>query len=447
MLIHSILFYWVILMDNSQLIDKLKTIVYYCLGFVLFLLVIGVICINYVVIDGKKYDKSVETLIITDSDFARYNDYSFLKAFSRLKTVDVSSLDVSKDTVDHMMSDAGENVNILWNVKIGGNSYKSNTEHLTVPAETLGEDSEAFSAFHHLKQFEIEGTAPIEELYKVIGVIRRNNPEVRCVYSSKIYGIPIDGTMDRICLDNKKIKNLDLVKYAVELFPNIKKFEMCDCGVSDEEMGNLRAQYPDREFKWMLHILIYDIPTDVQVFSTLVSNWVAYADHNTFAPIFKYCTDLRALDLGHWDNISDISEIRNLKNLEILIISDNSISDLTPLTELKHLKYMDLRYNKITDVSPLTELHELQFLEVGGNKLSNAAQLCGCRSLKFLYIEDSVLPEKTIKELEKGVPEGCEFSMHHTRGHEWYKRIIGMFRRWKKVKVYHDWENVEYYED
>lgn len=434
-------------MYNNQLVNKIKTIACYFLGIVLFVLVIGVVCINYVVIEGKKYDKSAETLIITNSDFARYEDYSFLREFSHLKTVDVSGLDVSKETVAHIKSDIGDQVNILWTVRIGDNRIKSNTEHLTVPAETLGKESDVFEAFHHLKQFEIEGTAPLAELYKVIELIRKNNPDVHCVYRSQIYGVPIDGTMDRICLNNKKVKNLDLIKNAIELFPNVKKFEMCDCGISDEEMGNLRKEYPDREFKWMLHILIYDIPTDVQVFSTLVSNWVANADDKTFAPIFKYCTDLRALDLGHWDNISDISEIRNLKNLEILIISDNSISDLSPLTELKHLKYMDLRYNKITDVSPLTSLPDLQFLEVGGNKLSNAAQLCQCRSLKFLYIEDSVLPEKTIKELENGVPEGCEFSMHHTRGHEWYKRIISMFRRWKKVKVYHDWENVEYYED
>ena len=432
-------------MRSTGMADRIKTIVYYLFGVLFLFLVIGVLSISYVIIDGKKYDKSVEYLVISDSDFSEYNDYSFLNEFTHLKTLDLSALDLSLPTVQKISSELNGNVTVIWNVRIGDSIYSSHAEHLTVPAEMIA-DAEIFSAFDNLKQFEIEGTAPITQLHDVIQIIRQNNPDVNCVYQSSLYGVPIDGNMESICLDNKKIKKLDYIRYAIELFPNIQQFDMCDCGVTDEEMGRLRDEYPDKKFKWMLHILIYDIPTDVQVFSTLVAEWVAYADEKTFSPIFKYCTDLRLLDLGHWDHISDISEMRNLKDLEILIISDNSISDLSPLADLPHLKYMDLRFNKITDVTPLTKLQELQFLEIGGNKLKNAEKLCECRSLKYLYIEVAVLPAKTIKQLEKGLPEGCEFAMKDTRGHPWYYRIKHAFTNWKKVKAYHDWEHIELYD-
>ncbi len=430
-------------MKNNSLLDKIKKMVYYILGVLLFLLIIGVVCINYVTLGGRKYDRSADTLVVTDSDFAKYDDYSFLNEFSRLKTLDLSSLDVSKKTIDQISSDLKKDVNIIWSVKIGGKRYGSETEELTVPAENLG-DAALFSVFHHLKNFEIVGSVPIDELNEVVQLIRQNNPGVHCVYSTELYGVPVDSSTEYVCLDNIRIKKLDTLRTAISLFPNIKSYDMCDCGVSDDEMGKLREEYPDVKFKWMLHILKYDIPTDVQVFSTLVGNWVAYADEKTFSPLFRYCTDLRALDLGHWDYISDISEMRNLKNLEILIITDNSISDLSPLSELTHLKYMDLRYNKITDVSPLTSLQELQFLEIGGNKVKNWERLCECRSLKYLFIQDAVVPTRTVEIIEKEKPEGCVFKMKNTRGHPWYGRIIKMFRRWDKVAVYHDWKHVEY---
>ena len=412
----------------------------------LLLLIIGVTAIDNVTIGGKPYDASVETLTISDADFLNYDNYSFMRGFRRLKLLDVSQLDVSTEKYESIASGLNKDANVLWNVPYGGGVLPSDCENLTISSKLSEADIRSLSFFYNLKEIEF-GELPIKDLYETVKAVRTSNLDLPLTYRTNIHGVEIDNSSEVVCLDNIPLKNTSEVKMAIELFPGIKKFEMCDCGISDEKMAELRDAYPDVKFKWMLHILIYDIPTDTQVFSTLVGNWVAYADENTFAPIFKYCTDLRALDLGHWDYIGDISEIRNLKNLEILIISDNCISDISPLADLKHLKYMDLRYNKITDVTPLTQLQELQFLEIGGNKLKNAELLCECRSLKFLYIEGGIISGDAIKALNKGLPEGCEFKMKNTRGHEWYRRIIKMFRRWKQVKVYHDWENVEYYDE
>lgn len=432
-------------MDIQQTASKIKIVFLYILGFVLFLLVLGVMSIRYVIIGGEKYDKSARTLVISDSNIVK-DDYSVLNEFTQLEKLDISALNVTVEEYDSIASKMGDNITIRWNVPIGNSKVPSDSESLSITDEMLDDEKDILSYFHNLKQLEANDISSIERLYEVIHKVKEINTDVSCTYSTNLYGVPIDTSCEEVNLNNIPIKKTDKVKMAVELFPNVKKYKMCDCGLTDDEMAQLRNEYPEIDFVWMLHVLIYDIPTDVQVFSTLLANWVAYGDENTFAPIFKYCTDLRALDLGHWDHIGDISEIRNLKNLEILIISDNSISDLTPLSELKHLKYADLRYNQITDVTPLTSLQELQFLEIGGNKLTNAEKLCECKSLKYLYIEDAVVPTKTIEALQKGLPDGCEFKMKNTRGHRWYIRIIGMFRKWKKVKVYHDWENVEYYD-
>jgi len=68
-------------------------------------------------------------------------------------------------------------------------------------------------------------------------------------------------------------------------------------------------------------------------------------------------------------NITDISSIASLKDVEWLDLSSNSIVDISPLTELKKLNMLSLDFNKIRidDFSPLSELKELQHLSLSYN--------------------------------------------------------------------------------
>ena len=71
--------------------------------------------------------------------------------------------------------------------------------------------------------------------------------------------------------------------------------------------------------------------------------------------MLKYCTDLRALDIGH-QAITDLSVIgEHLTELRVLIIADNKVTDLTPLSNLRHLHYLEFFVNRVSDLSPLAE--------------------------------------------------------------------------------------------
>ncbi|CAL6008962.1 leucine-rich_repeat domain-containing protein [Hexamita inflata] len=65
-------------------------------------------------------------------------------------------------------------------------------------------------------------------------------------------------------------------------------------------------------------------------------------------------TQLEDLDLGR-NNISDISPLKNLKNLYILRLDQNNISDISPLQELKNLTNLVLIFNNIIDFSALDD--------------------------------------------------------------------------------------------
>ena len=92
----------------------------------------------------------------------------------------------------------------------------------------------------------------------------------------------------------------------------------------------------------------------------------------------QHCVDLKELDLGKYDtsnNISDISALSELTNLRDLNLGGNEITDISPLSELTNLQWLWLPDNNISDISALSELTNLRDLYLGGNEITDISPL------------------------------------------------------------------------
>ncbi len=85
--------------------------------------------------------------------------------------------------------------------------------------------------------------------------------------------------------------------------------------------------------------------------------------------------------------------IRNLTGLEhatelrwLILHTTNWASDLSPLTGLTQLTNLELSFGKINDLSPLTGLTQLTNLELIGNKINDLRPIAGLTQLKSLRI-------------------------------------------------------------
>ena len=81
-------------------------------------------------------------------------------------------------------------------------------------------------------------------------------------------------------------------------------------------------------------------------------------------------TNLANLELGS-NNISDISALSGLTNLTYLGLWDNNISDISALNGLTNLTNLNLEDNNISDISALSGLMNLQYLHLSGNNISD----------------------------------------------------------------------------
>ena len=108
------------------------------------------------------------------------------------------------------------------------------------------------------------------------------------------------------------------------------------------------------------------------------------------APL-RYMTNLHILELGstqfYSNQISNISSLAGLTNLERLILRDNIITDITPLAELTNLTFLDLQGNQISDITPLAGLVNLTFLDLWYNRISDITPLAGLTDLHYLSLD------------------------------------------------------------
>ncbi len=80
------------------------------------------------------------------------------------------------------------------------------------------------------------------------------------------------------------------------------------------------------------------------------------------------CHYARAVDLSN-NNLTDISELGELRQVERLYLSNNQIGLIDVLNMLSVLQVLDISYNDVDDISPLFELHYLSYLNVMGNRI------------------------------------------------------------------------------
>ncbi len=184
-------------------------------------------------------------------------------------------------------------------------------------------------------------------------------PYIKFNWKVSILDKLVDSNIEKLDLSKCTIDDIDAFKSSLLVLHKLKYLDLSDCNLSNEKLAELRKEFPNIKVVWKIYFSAWSLKTDAVSFSVLVSNFrYTYLNSNTIE-VFKYCTDLQALDLGH-QKITDISVIGNhLKNLRVLILADNNISDITPLKKLKHLHYLELFMNRITDISPLASCKEL----------------------------------------------------------------------------------------
>ena len=237
-------------------------------------------------------------------------------------------------------------------------------------------------------------------------------------------------------LSKKTIEDIDDLKSSIRLLTKLESIDFSYCNLSNEELGELREEFPDIEIDWVVHLGKWSLRTDSIAFSVLIYRFDYRRMTSKDIEVLKYCTKLQALDLGHQD-IVDISVIGEyLKDLRVLILADNKIKDISPIGELKHLHYLELFMNDITDVTPLANCKEMVDLNISFNyHFSDLDGIWEYPLLERLWLVSDRIPESSYTKIKEVYPNvklvrtGSGSTDSGWRTHERYYKMIDMFHK------------------
>lgn len=238
---------------------------------------------------------------------------------------------------------------------------------------------------------------------------------------------------EELDFNEQTIEDLQLFIDELGQFTNLKRVEMCNTNLSNEEMASLREIFPTTKFVWVVHCAGFAVRTDAVAFSSMFTGYGWGPETQADFDALRYCTDLEALDIGH-HSITDISFLQKLTNLKILILAINKLDDISILSNMTQLTYLELFLNKIEDLTPLEELENLEHLNLCHNKnLGEIEPILHYKNLQRLWISYCNLTSEEIARIKEAYPDArLEFQVYESveagwRSTEVYTRMRNVF--------------------
>ncbi len=327
-----------------------------------------------------------------------------------------------------------------------GMEYRQDVNELSIDDNTIStmEHDAVYSgicdALNNFSALELMDVKAANLTLDEMTYLKENYPSVKFVWNVDLYGKEISSDDTEADINGIEVTDIEDLKTKLRLLDGLTYIDMCDCGLENEQMEELRNEFPQIKFVWNVTLGLWTIRTDTVAFSTLKDGTITYRLTNDDCKVLKYCTDMVALDLGH-NKVTDLSFLEYMPELKILILVDNWLTDtqspyLYDLSMLKYcpkLMYLEFFVGDVTDISVFDYLPNLVDLNISYNPISDVSHLLNFTKLERLYIEHTNLTEQDYELLKETYPDA--YIVYYGEGsvdqgwreHERYFAMIDMF--------------------
>ncbi len=294
---------------------------------------------------------------------------------------------------------------------IGGKIFDGEAESLDL-RDTRHEQAQdlavVLGCMNRLKTVELgsdtTGSIPWED----IALLKSNCANVRFRYDFTLYGQQLNLDTESLDFRGTSIPDNGNALYSVlSCMNNCTYLDMDNTGVSNESLEGLQKLFPKTKIVWRVWFgENYSVRTDAE---RILASKPTVGGMIYDASVLKYCTDIKYLDLGHNDELSDLSFVASMPKLEVLIIAMTAITDISPLRSCPNLEYLELNSTNISDLSPLENSTGLHHLNIAAcPQIRDITPLYGLANLERLWIgRDTPVPAEQAQRMRELVP-GCK---------------------------------------
>ena len=349
-----------------------------------------------------------ETYLVLDPSACSYETLAENLAYlPRLETV---YMPLCEYTPDQMIALVGMYPDIRWSYSVVflGQELTQDMTALNLSVLTPEQVSTAVSVLHlfpKINQAELMDTQG-ESLLGLADVkaLLEGAPHVDFHYTFSLFGQTVSTKDTALEFVGQDLGSdaLTRLREALDVLPVGTRVLLDNCGLENEDLALLRADYPDREIVWRVFVGKNSWLTDTE---TIRANGIL---NDANASVLGYCTQVRYADLVHNHDLTDISFLSKMPGLEILLLSGCPVTDLTPLEGSAALRCLELAYcESLEELSPLALCKNLAYLNLSYTKVTDLAVLED-KPLRQLYAVVSVIPWSEQNRLQTAKPD-CWF--------------------------------------
>lgn len=401
--------------------------------------------VTYTVKLGAVTVSNKETDLVLDPGMCDYDTLSkHLAYLPGLKTV---SLPRTTYSAQEIVALQGLYPDVAWNFTmiLLGQELSTETTQLNLSVlekERVAEAAGKLGLFPNIEKVELMDSAGQSQLsIEDVKTLQQAAPNTLFHYTFELFGKKVATTDERIEFVKESIGNEgeEELRSALDILQGCSYLLLDDCGFDNEVLAKVREDYPRTEVVWRIHVWKRSWLTDTDTIRA-----VYHVDDTNCEP-FKYCTKTKYVDMGHNEELTDISFISYMPDLEIVILSGSPISDLSVFADHTKLVFLELAYcGNIKDVSALKSCTSLANVNLSFTKVSDISALYELPLEQLCAVKSKIQWASWEKILELHPDCAIRYDGTQPYGTGWrYKRSGAYTDIYKRVREVFDLDEVD----
>lgn len=286
------------------------------------------------------------------------------------------------------------NITLDYTIELFGNTYELDTTELDLSymsAADLDEACQKLGLLTNLTSVKLSSSLSKDDVDR----LQTAAPNIIFDYSFTLFGKTISTADEEVIYKNQKIGNdgEDALREALKIMDHCQRFVLDNCGLDNELLATIREDFRGGpKVIWRVYFGVdgrYNTLTDDDTIRAVYNVTDA-----TCGPM-KYLEDVKYMDIGHNEYLSDLSFVSYMPELEVLIASESGVKELTGFDNCKKLTWLELAYcYKLENIDALAGCDGLKYLNISYSKVTSFEPLDSLALERFVYLS----PKASTKE-------------------------------------------------
>lgn len=316
-----------------------------------------------------------------------------LQYLPNLEVLSLPGITLHTEQMDALV-EAYPELSFDYAVTILGQTYSQDITELDLTGLTSDQVTDVaprLGLLTHLTDVELSSDLRIED----VATLQDAAPRITFHYSFTLFGKTISTADETVEFKNQSIGNEGEaeIRRVLPILDNCTRFVLDNCGIDSEVLAGIREDFRDGpKVVWRVYFGVdgrYNALTDTDTIRAVYN-----VTDSTCGPM-KYCEDVKYMDIGHNETLTDLSFVSYMPNIEVLIASGSAVKTLEGFENCKKLTWLELAYcYKLESVEPLAECESLTYLNICYSKVTDYMPLETLPLKRFMCLSPKASTEQ-----------------------------------------------------